>query len=87
MGLMHIIWTIIVGFIVGVIARWVMPGANAMGFWLTVILGIGGSLVGGIISSLLFRGPAGGFRPAGFILSVIGAIILLWAYHRFYAYV
>lgn len=80
MGIIGIIWTIIIGFIVGLVARWIMPGMNAMGFWLTVLLGIGGSLVGGIISSLLFRGP--GFRPAGFILSVIGALILLWAYQR-----
>ena len=82
MGLIGILWTILVGFIVGLIARWLMPGVNAMGFWLTALLGIGGSIVGGLIASILFRSPAGGFRPAGFILSVIGAIILLWAYQR-----
>ena len=83
MGLMGIIWTIIVGFIVGIVARALMPGVDAIGFWLTVLLGIGGSLVGGIIGSLLFRSPAGGFRPAGFVLSVIGAILLLWLYRHY----
>ena len=83
MGLLHIIWTILVGFIVGAIARFIMPGAHVMGFWLTALLGIGGSIVGGIIAMLLFRSPGGGFRPAGFILSVIGAILLLWLYQHY----
>ncbi|HZQ62863.1 MAG TPA: GlsB/YeaQ/YmgE family stress response membrane protein [Casimicrobiaceae bacterium] len=83
MGLFAIIWAIIVGFIVGAIARFLMPGIDAMGFWLTAVLGIGGSIVGGIIAAVLFRSPGGGFRPAGFILSVIGAIILLWLYRHY----
>jgi uncharacterized membrane protein YeaQ/YmgE (transglycosylase-associated protein family) len=83
MGIMGIIWTIIVGFIVGLIARWIMPGTFAMGFWVTSLLGIGGSIVGGIVSSLIFRSPDGRFHPAGFILSVLGAIVLLWAYNYF----
>ena len=83
MGLFGIIWMIIVGFIVGAIARWIMPGVDAMGFWLTALLGIGGSIVGGLISSILFRPAGGGFRPAGLILSILGAILLLWAYRHF----
>jgi len=83
MGLMGIIWTIIVGFVVGLIARAVMPGIDAMGFWLTTLLGIGGSIVGGVIGSLLFRSPDGRFHPAGFVLSIIGAVALLWAYNHF----
>ena len=83
MGILGLVWTIIVGFIVGAIARFIMPGIDAMGFWLTALLGIGGSIVGGIIASILFRSPVGGFRPAGFFLSVIGALILLWAYRHF----
>ncbi|MEP6656456.1 MAG: GlsB/YeaQ/YmgE family stress response membrane protein [Betaproteobacteria bacterium] len=80
---MSIIWTIVVGFIVGLIARWIMPGMNALGFWYTALLGIGGSLVGGIISSLIFRSPNGRFHPAGWILSIVGAVILLWAFNRY----
>jgi uncharacterized membrane protein YeaQ/YmgE (transglycosylase-associated protein family) len=83
MGIMGIIGTIIVGFIVGVLARFFYPGAVQMGFWLTVALGIGGSLVGGVISSLIFKTPDGRFHPAGWFLSLIGALLLLWVYLNF----
>jgi len=83
MGIMSIIGTIIVGFIVGVLARFFYPGAVPMGFLLTVALGIGGSLVGGLISSLIWKTPDGKFHPAGWIMSIIGALILLWAYLNF----
>jgi len=83
MGIMGIIGTIIVGFIVGVLARFFYPGAVQLGFWMTVALGIGGSLVGGVISSLIFKSPDGKFHPAGWFLSLLGAIILLWVYLNF----
>ena len=54
MGIFSIIWMIIIGFIVGVLARFFYPGAVSMGFWMTALLGIGGSLVGGVIGGLLF---------------------------------
>ena len=85
MGLLHIIWMIIVGFIVGVLARWFYPGAVTMGFWATAAVGIIGSLVGGVIGGLLWRSPDGKFHPAGFILSIIGALIVLWLYLTFVA--
>ena len=80
MGIIGIIGTIIVGFIVGVLARWFYPGSVAMGFWLTVALGIGGSVVGGLISSLIWRSADGKFHPAGWIMSIVGALVLLWGY-------
>jgi len=83
MGIFGIIGMIIVGFIVGVIARWVYPGAINLGFWMTVALGIGGSLVGGVIGSLMWRSPDGRFHPAGWFLSIIGALILIWLYLNF----
>ena len=83
MGIFGIIGMIIVGFIVGVIARWVYPGAVNLGFWMTVALGIGGSLVGGVIGSLMWRSPDGRFHPAGWFLSIIGALILIWLYLNF----
>lgn len=86
MGLLHIIWMIIVGFIVGVLARWFYPGAVTMGFWATAAVGIIGSLVGGVIGGLLWRAPDGKFHPAGFILSIIGALIVLWLYLTFIAH-
>jgi uncharacterized membrane protein YeaQ/YmgE (transglycosylase-associated protein family) len=78
--MLHIIWSIIVGFIVGWIATKIMPGAEHLSFWITSLLGIGGSIVGGLIARL-FSKPAPGatFHPAGFIMSIIGALILLYA--------
>ena len=84
MGIMGIIGTIIVGFIVGVLARFFYPGAVPLGFWLTVALGIGGSIVGGLISSLIWKTPDGKFHPAGWIMSLIGALLLLWTYINFF---
>jgi uncharacterized membrane protein YeaQ/YmgE (transglycosylase-associated protein family) len=83
MGIMGIIGTIIVGFIVGLLARFFYPGAINMGFWMTTLLGVAGSVVGGFISSLIWRSPDGRFHPAGWIMSIIGAIILLWIYLNF----
>jgi uncharacterized membrane protein YeaQ/YmgE (transglycosylase-associated protein family) len=83
MGIMGIIWMIVVGFLVGLLARFFYPGAIGLGFWMTTLLGIGGSLVGGVISSLIFKSPEGKFHPAGFIMSIIGALILLWIWLNF----
>ncbi|HTP48716.1 MAG TPA: GlsB/YeaQ/YmgE family stress response membrane protein [Casimicrobiaceae bacterium] len=83
MGLFSIIGIIIVGFIIGVLARFFYPGAVPLGFWLTVALGIGGSLVGGVLGSLLWKTPDGRFHPAGWFLSLIGALLLLWVYINF----
>ncbi len=76
---MGIIAWIVFGFIVGLIARALVPGRQGMGFLMTTLLGIAGSLVGGVIASALWghAGSAGQFQPAGFIGSLIGAIILL----------
>jgi uncharacterized membrane protein YeaQ/YmgE (transglycosylase-associated protein family) len=83
MGIMSIIGTIIVGFIVGVLARFFYPGAQPLGFLMTVALGIGGSIVGGLIGSLIWKSPDGKFHPAGWFLSIVGAMILLWGYINF----
>ena len=75
----HLLWMLIVGLVVGAIARWLMPGVENMGWLMTAILGIGGSFVGGFIARL-FSKPADGaiVHPAGLVLSVIGAMILLF---------
>jgi uncharacterized membrane protein YeaQ/YmgE (transglycosylase-associated protein family) len=83
MGIMGIIWMIVVGFVVGLLARFFYPGAVALGFWMTTLLGIGGSVVGGVIGGFIWKSPDGKFHPAGIILSIIGALILLWAYLNF----
>ena len=75
----HLLWMLIVGLVVGAIARWLMPGVENMGWLMTAILGIGGSFVGGFIARL-FSKPADGaiVHPAGLVMSVIGAMILLF---------
>jgi uncharacterized membrane protein YeaQ/YmgE (transglycosylase-associated protein family) len=80
---MGFVSTIIVGLIVGAIARWIMPGAQGMGWIMTSLLGIGGSIVGGFISSLIWKSPDGKFHPAGWIMSIFGAVALLWAFMQF----
>jgi uncharacterized membrane protein YeaQ/YmgE (transglycosylase-associated protein family) len=77
---LHIIWSIIVGFFVGLIACWFVPSAGHFGFLMTALIGIGGSIVGGLIARLFSR-PADGafFHPAGFFMSILGAIVLLVA--------
>jgi len=83
MGFFSIIGTIIVGFIVGLIARAFMPGVDKLGLLLTTALGIGGSVIGGFIGGLIWKSPDGKFHPAGWVLSILGAMILLWGYNNF----
>ena len=72
------IWWLIIGLVVGLLARLIMPGRDTMGLVATIILGIVGSFVGGFVSSLIWPTSAGvGFHPAGFLMSLLGAIILL----------
>jgi uncharacterized membrane protein YeaQ/YmgE (transglycosylase-associated protein family) len=82
--MLHYLWMLIVGIIAGLIARAIMPGNDQMGWLLTGALGIAGSFVGGLISRL-FSKPTDGamFHPAGFIMSVIGAVVILAAWHFF----
>ena len=81
--MLHIIWSIIVGFIVGLIARAVMPGVQHLGFIMTTLLGIGGSIIGGLIGRLFSKpAPGSSFHAAGFIMSLIGAILLLFIWGK-----
>jgi uncharacterized membrane protein YeaQ/YmgE (transglycosylase-associated protein family) len=80
--MLHVIWYIIVGFFAGLIAQWIM-GAGHFGFIGTVLIGIAGSVIGGFVARL-FSKPAPGtpFHPAGFLMSIIGAVILLFVLSR-----
>ena len=79
---MSIIWTIIVGFLAGVVAKFIMPGSNEpSGFVLTTILGIVGSILASYLGQALGWYKAG--EGAGFIGAVVGAIILLVIYGFF----
>ena len=81
--MLHYLWMFIVGIVVGLIARFIMPGSEHMGLLMTGVLGIVGSFVGGAIARL-FSKPADGalVHPAGIVLSVIGALILLFVWNR-----
>ena len=76
---MSIIWTILIGFVVGLLAKMLTPGRDPAGFFITAAIGIAGSMLA------TFGGHALGWyaadAPAGFIGSLVGAIILLAIYH------
>ena len=72
---MHIIGTIIVGFIVGLIARAVKPGNDRMGFIMTTLLGIAGAFVASYVGQAM--GWYSAAQPVGWIASIIGAVVLL----------
>jgi uncharacterized membrane protein YeaQ/YmgE (transglycosylase-associated protein family) len=76
--LVFILILVIWGFIVGGLARLALPGPDPMPWYATLGLGLGGSLVGGIIARILFGGYGGGL-----IFAVLGAILLLYLYRRF----
>jgi uncharacterized membrane protein YeaQ/YmgE (transglycosylase-associated protein family) len=77
---MGIIWTIVLGLVVGIIAKLLHPGKENMGFFMTIFLGIGGSFLAGVIGQFFGWYQAG--EGAGFIASVIVAILLLVIYGR-----
>ncbi len=77
--MMHWVWTILIGFVAGLIAKAITPGTGPTGFWLTALLGIGGALAATFLGQLLGFYPEG--HPAGFIASILGAILLLGIYH------
>lgn len=79
MGIIDIIGWVVVGLIVGALARLIMPGRDQMGCLATALLGIAGSIVGGLIGRAIWR-PAGdeGYVRPGFLISLVGAILLLF---------
>lgn len=82
--MLNIIGWIVIGFLTGLLARFFYPGAVEMGWIWTTVLGIAGSFVGGFIGGM-FTKEKDMMRPtpAGFIMSVIGAMVLIFIVHRF----
>jgi uncharacterized membrane protein YeaQ/YmgE (transglycosylase-associated protein family) len=78
---MNLLLTIFMGFFIGLFARALMPGKDVLGFIMTTILGIGGALVGKFIGQGLGLYSEG--EAAGFFMSLIGAMILLFIYNHF----
>ena len=77
---MGIVWTVLVGFVIGVIAKFLHPGKDNMGFIATILLGVAGSVLAGMIGQAMGWYQAG--EGAGFIASVVVAIVLLVIYGR-----
>ena len=76
---MHLIWTLLIGLVVGAIAKFIMPGKDPGGIIVTMLIGIAGSLVATYAGRALGWYQEG--QAAGFIMSVVGAIVLLALYH------
>jgi uncharacterized membrane protein YeaQ/YmgE (transglycosylase-associated protein family) len=75
--MLYFISWLIVGLIAGALARLIMPGRDPMGIIATILLGIVGSILGGLVSWAIWGSDTRGFQPAGILLSIIGAIIVL----------
>jgi uncharacterized membrane protein YeaQ/YmgE (transglycosylase-associated protein family) len=78
---MSLIWTILIGFVAGVVAKLFAPGTGPSGFFLTAALGIAGSLIATFLGQFVGWYKEG--QSAGFIGAIIGAIVLLAIYHFF----
>jgi uncharacterized membrane protein YeaQ/YmgE (transglycosylase-associated protein family) len=68
---------IVFGFVVGLIARFIMPGHQHIGFIRTTLLGVGGSFVGGFLSALIWGGDWRHPSSSGWIGAIVGAVVLL----------
>ena len=77
--MLHLLWTALIGLVVGAIAKFIIPGKDPGGIWITMLIGIAGSFIGTWIGRMV-----GHYEPdqsAGFIMSLVGALILLGIYH------
>ncbi len=81
--MLHYVWMFIVGVVVGLVARAIMPGAQHMGYLMTGILGVAGSYLGGLLTRLVHKPPEGSIvHPAGLVMSVAGALVLLFLWYK-----
>lgn len=79
---MGILSWIVLGLIVGALAKWIMPGPDPGGILITMLLGIAGAFVGGFLGSLVGLGSVTGFNLGSLLLAVAGALLLLWGHRR-----
>lgn len=77
---MGILWTILVGLVIGIVAKFLHPGKENMGFFMTILLGVAGSFLAGMVGQFFGWYRAG--EGAGFIASVVAAIVLLVIYGK-----
>ena len=79
---MGIISWIIMGLIVGALAKWIMPGRDPGGFIVTILIGIAGAFVGGFIGSLIGLGTVTGFNLGSLLLAIGGSLVILFGYRK-----
>ena len=79
---MGILSWVIMGLIVGLLAKFIMPGKDPGGIFITILIGIAGAFVGGYIGSLLGLGTVTGFNLGRFLLATGGALLLLILYRK-----
>lgn len=70
---------IAVGLVVGILARFIYPGAVPMGLIMSAVLGIVGSFLAGFVGSMLDKQPGTQLKPAGFLFSIVGAVVVIFA--------
>ncbi|MBV6522646.1 MAG: hypothetical protein MNPFHGCM_02794 [Gemmatimonadaceae bacterium] len=78
---MGLIWTAVIGLIVGALAKYIMPGKDPGGLLVTMLIGIAGAFIAGFLGRAV-----GWYQPgqgAGLIASILGALLLLWLYRKF----
>ena len=80
---MGILSWVILGLVVGVLAKFIMPGKDPGGIFITIIIGIAGAFLGGFLGSLLGLGDVSGFNLVSIGLATAGALILLFGYRQF----
>ena len=77
---MGLIWMALIGLLAGALAKWIMPGKDPGGWFVTMVVGLAGAVIAGFLGRLV-----GWYRPgegAGLIASVLGAILVLWIYRK-----
>jgi uncharacterized membrane protein YeaQ/YmgE (transglycosylase-associated protein family) len=79
---MGILAWIILGLIVGVLAKWIMPGNDPGGVFITILIGIAGALIGGFIASAMDLGDVSGINLGSIVIATLGALVLLFGYRR-----
>jgi uncharacterized membrane protein YeaQ/YmgE (transglycosylase-associated protein family) len=79
---MGVLTWIILGLIVGALAKWIMPGNDPGGVFITILIGIAGAMLGGFLSTALGLGSVTGFNLGSVVIATVGALILLFGYRR-----
>ena len=79
---MGILSWIVLGLIAGILAKWIMPGKDDMGIFITILLGIAGAFVGGFVGSLFGLGTTDGLNIGSILTATAGAFLLLFVYRQ-----